>query len=62
VIADDLFTRFAAEGLRNPQTAADYRKLVLERGGTKPAAELVRDFLGRDVSLGAYREELAKGI
>ena len=62
VIADDLFTRFAAEGLRNPQTAADYRKLVLERGGTKPAAELVRDFLGRDVSLDAYREELAKGI
>ena len=62
VIADDLFTRFAKEGLRNPQTAADYRKLVLERGGTKPAAELVRDFLGRDVSLDAYREELAKGI
>jgi thimet oligopeptidase len=35
---------------------------VLEPGGTKPAAELVRDFLGRDVSLDAYREGLAKGI
>ncbi|WP_191229039.1 M3 family metallopeptidase [Aurantiacibacter xanthus] len=62
VIADDLFTRFTAEGLRNPQTAADYRRAVLDQGGTKPASELVRDFLGRDVSLDAYREELAKGL
>ncbi len=62
VIADDLFTRFTAEGLRNPATAADYRHAVLDRGGTKPAAELVRDFLGRDVSLDAYRAELAKGL
>ena len=60
VISDDLFTRFEAEGLRNPQTAADYRRLVLEQGGTKPAAQLVRDFLGRDVSLDAYRAEMAK--
>lgn len=59
VIADDLFTRFSAEGLRNPQTAADYRK-VLAAGGTKPAAELVREFLGRDISLDAYRAEMAK--
>ena len=34
--------------------------MVLEPGGTKPAAELVRDFLGRDVSLEAYRAEMAK--
>jgi thimet oligopeptidase len=60
VIADDLFTRFDKEGLRNPKTAADYRRLVLEPGGTKPAAELVRDFLGRDVSLDAYKAEMAK--
>ena len=60
VIADDLFTRFDAEGLRNPETAAEYRRAVLEPGGTRPAAELVRDFLGRDVSLDAYRAEMAK--
>ena len=60
VIADDLFTRFQAEGLRNPGTAASYRLMVLEPGGTKPAAQLVRDFLGRDVSLDAYRAEMAK--
>ena len=40
----------------------DAEQLVLEQGGSQPAAELVRDFLGRDVSLDAYREELAKGI
>ena len=62
VIADDLFTRFAADGLRNPATATDYRRLVLGRGGTLPAAQLVRDFLGRDVSLDAYRKELEKGL
>ncbi len=62
VIADDLFTRFAAEGLRNPETARAYREAVLEPGGTKPAAQLVRDFLGRDVSLDAYRAELEKGL
>lgn len=60
VIADDLFTRFQREGLTNPQTAAAYRKAVLEPGGTKPAAELVRDFLGRDINLEAYRAKMAK--
>ncbi|UUR09034.1 M3 family metallopeptidase [Sphingomonas glaciei] len=60
VIADDLFTRFAREGLRNPKTAADYRRLVLAPGGTKPAAELVRDFLGRPISIDAYKAEMAR--
>jgi thimet oligopeptidase len=60
VIADDLFTRFAAAGLRDKKTAADYRRLVLAPGGTKPAAELVQDFLGRPISTNAYKAELAK--
>ena len=54
-----MFTRFQKEGLRNPQTASAYRKAVLEPGGTKPAAQLVHDFLGRDISLDAYRAEMA---
>jgi len=62
VIADDLFTRFTAEGMRNPVTAGDYRRAVLNPGGTKPAVELVQDFLGRDVALDAYRSELEKGL
>lgn len=62
VIANDLFSRFRAEGLSNTETADDYRRLVLAPGGTKPAAQLVRDFLGRDVSLDAFRAELARGL
>ena len=62
VISDDLFTRFAAAGLRDPATAAAYRQMVLAPGGTRPAAELVRDFLGREISLDAYRAAVAKGM
>jgi thimet oligopeptidase len=29
---------------------------VLEPGGSKPARELVREFLGREVSMGALRK------
>jgi thimet oligopeptidase len=60
VIADDLFTQFAKNGLTDPATATRYRKRVLEPGGSKPAAQLVQDFLGRPVSLDAYKAELAK--
>jgi thimet oligopeptidase len=60
VIADDMFTRFQKEGLRNPQTALAYRRAVLEPGGTRPAAQLVHDFLGRDISLDAYRAYMAQ--
>jgi thimet oligopeptidase len=60
VIADDMFTEFAKNGLRDKATADRYRKLVLAPGGTKPAAELVSDFLGRPISLDAYRAKMEK--
>ena len=60
VIADDLFTRFEKDGLRDPETAKEYRERVLAKGGTEPAAQLVKDFLGRDISLDAYRADMAK--
>jgi thimet oligopeptidase len=60
VIADDLFTQFQAHGLKDRATAERYRRLVLAPGGTKPAAELVQDFLGRPISIDAYRAKLAK--
>ena len=58
VIAADFFTRFEAEGLRNRETANAYRRLVLEPGGSKPAAELIRDFLGRDIEYESYGKSL----
>lgn len=60
VIADDLFTQFRAKGLRDRATADRYRRLVLAPGGSKPAADMVREFLGRPVSLDAYKAEMAK--
>ena len=51
VIAKDLFSVFKQEGLLNPAPARRYRRAILEAGGSKPAAELVRDFLGRAVRL-----------
>ncbi|HEX8061748.1 MAG TPA: M3 family metallopeptidase, partial [Allosphingosinicella sp.] len=60
-ISTDLFTRFEREGLRNPATARRYRERVLAPGSSKPAATLVSDFLGRPLSLDAYKARLAKG-
>jgi thimet oligopeptidase len=59
-ISSDLFTRFEANGLRDPATARRYRELVLAPGSSKPAETLVRDFLNRPLSLDAYRERLTR--
>jgi thimet oligopeptidase len=59
-IASDLFTRFEAEGLRNVETAGEYRDKVLARGGAEPAAQLVTDFLGREISFKPYADRLAR--
>lgn len=61
VIAADLFSRFQQAGLRDPETARAYRELVLGRGGSKPAAELIEDFLGRPVNADALKRKLASG-
>ncbi len=58
VIAKDMFTQFKKDGLMNPQVAAKYSNTVLAASGTKPAAELVRDFLGRPYSFKAYEDWL----
>jgi thimet oligopeptidase len=58
VIAKDMFTVFNRNGLLDASTAARYRKAVLEQGGSKPAADLVADFLGRPYNFAAYEEWL----
>ncbi|MBI5836536.1 MAG: Zn-dependent oligopeptidase [Candidatus Eisenbacteria bacterium] len=58
VIAKDMFSAFSGGPILNPQVAGHYRKTVLEAGGSKPAAELVKDFLGREYSTRAYEEWL----
>jgi len=59
-ISTDLFTGFERAGLRDPATARRYRALVLAPGSSKPAASLVSDFLGRPMSLDAYRARLTR--
>jgi thimet oligopeptidase len=60
VIAKDLFTAFAEKGLADPATAARYRRAILEPGGSRPAAELVKDFLGRPFDFRAYQAWLER--
>jgi thimet oligopeptidase len=61
VIAKDLFTVFQKQGLLAPAPAARYRKAVLEPGGSKRAAALVQDFLGRPYGFEAYQAWLDEG-
>jgi len=58
VIAKDLFSKFDEKNLLDPKMATAYRKAVLDAGGTKPAAQLVKDFLGRDFSFESYEKWL----
>lgn len=60
VIADDMFSRFRKEGLRNQAVSFEYRDEVLASGGSRPAAEAVEAFLGRPFNFGAFRQRLAE--
>ncbi len=55
VIAVDFFETFnAAEPIDDP-AALRYRRLVIDKGATAPAAELVKSFLGRPQSVNALK-------
>ncbi len=59
VIAKDLFSAFDREQLFAPEVAHRYRDTVLVPGGSKDAADLVTDFLGRPYDNRAYADWLA---
>ncbi len=61
VIAKDLLTRFEAKGMLDGDTATDYRKKVLEPGGSAEAAALVQQFLGRPYDFRAFEAWLNAG-
>jgi thimet oligopeptidase len=58
VIAKDMFTVFAKDGLLDRAAAQRYRKYVLEPGGSEPAADLVQHFLTRPYSFKAFEDWL----
>lgn len=58
VYAADMFTRFEKEGLMNKKTGADYKKWILEKGGSMDELDLVKGFLGRKPSNKAFLKEI----
>jgi thimet oligopeptidase len=59
VIAKDLLTPFMKEGLMNTKWTYKYRDRILGAGGTKDAADLVKDFLGRPFNYKAFEKYLS---
>ena len=59
VIAKDLLTPFASSSFMNEKITHAYRDRILAPGGTKDAAVLVHDFLGRDFDFAAFETYLA---
>jgi thimet oligopeptidase len=47
VIGDDMYGRYAREGVLSPAVGAEYRREILEPNGSRDADDLVRAFLGR---------------
>ena len=60
VIAKDMFSAFDRADMFNAEVATRYRDRVLAPGGSKDAADLVADFLGREYTFDAYAAWLAE--
>jgi thimet oligopeptidase len=63
VIALEFFAEFAhqpSDQLLTGAVAQRYRNVVLETGGSKPAKEIVCDFLGRETSMEALRSWIGR--
>lgn len=58
VFGDDMFSRFVAEGVTNPEVGRAYREAVLEQGGTVDPDQMLRQFLGREPNNQAFLEKL----
>jgi len=60
VIAKDLLGEFQRHGLLDEATARRYRDTVLVPGGSRDAADLVKDFLGRPYGFEAFQQWLER--
>ncbi|WP_033960512.1 M3 family metallopeptidase [Psychroserpens jangbogonensis] len=58
VYAQDMFTVFEKNGLRNQETGVRYRKLILANGSQRTVDEAVEEFLGRPMNNKAYVKSL----
>ena len=60
VIAKDLFSAFDPDNLFDTEVAHRYRDCILAAGGSKDAADLVADFLGRSYNFDAFEAWLRR--
>lgn len=58
VYGNDMFSRFEAEGVTNPDVGRAYRREILEKGGSVDPDDMLRNFLGREPSNQAFLWEL----
>ena len=58
VYGDDMFSRFDQEGVTSNQVGMAYRHAVLEPGGGRDGADMLRDFLGREPDNRAFLKKL----
>ena len=58
VYAEDMFSRFAREGVLNAKTGRDYRRWILEKGSSQEEMDLVRGFLGRKPNNKAFLKSI----
>jgi len=63
VIARDLLGPFLEKGtLTDPALAERYAREILAPGGSRPAADLARAYLGRDIGFESFERWIAEGI
>ena len=58
VYGDDMFSRFDEEGVTSNQVGTAYRHAILEPGGSRDGADMLRDFLGREPDNRAFLRKL----
>ncbi|MGM0430414.1 MAG: oligopeptidase A [Pseudomonadota bacterium] len=51
VLSSDAFARFEEEGIFSAATGRDFLQIILERGGSRKAADLFQEFRGREPSV-----------
>jgi Zn-dependent oligopeptidase len=56
VIGDDMWGRFAAEGVTSPEVGRAYRRAILEPNGARSADDMLLEFLGRAPSSRTFLE------
>ncbi len=58
VYGDDMWRRFEEEGVTSPAVGREYRREVLEKGGSRDAMDTLRAFLGREPDNRAFLRKL----